>query len=43
VATEDAEIGSHDELTDRIVSWAQATDDVRGLVVVGSRVRTDRP
>jgi aminoglycoside 6-adenylyltransferase len=38
------EIASHDELlTDRIVPWAQATDDVRGLVVVGSRVRTDRP
>jgi aminoglycoside 6-adenylyltransferase len=31
------------ELLDRIVSWAQACPDIRGMLLVGSQARIDRP
>jgi aminoglycoside 6-adenylyltransferase len=32
-----------DALVARIAAWAEASPDVRGIIVVGSRVRTDHP
>jgi aminoglycoside 6-adenylyltransferase len=34
---------AYDQLIDRFVAWAQAQPDIRAVIVLGSRARTDRP
>ncbi|WP_458190484.1 aminoglycoside 6-adenylyltransferase [Haladaptatus sp. NG-WS-4] len=41
--TEYASDATYEQLLDRFVAWAETKPDLRGIVVVGSRARDDRP
>lgn len=36
-------LNTYDELIEKIISWAKASDDVKSVFIVGSRARVDHP